>query len=399
MSVTEGKRTSSAATLTAPPRPSAGELVARAREMIPVLQERNVRCADARRLLPETLADFLAAGIHQIAKPVRFGGMGHDLDVVFDVAMELGRGCGSSGWLGSFMGGHSFEVGWFSEEAQAEYWSNPDALSATASAVVRFSRTEVDEGVVYDGRLKFASGIDYADWVIMSTAQETSLVPRSDFKIVDDWHVYGLRGTGSKSIEFDNIFIPKHRSVSNDLLARGASHGARLYDSPYYKLHRIMSQPYGILSPIIGMAQGVVDLFDARVRVRSDPHTRAPAFERPGNQSRFAESAAEVDLARRLVHANLDELAARGSAGLGNPSLEERARFRRDVAYATRLCVRAVDRLISAGDASALYEPTQIHRLAADVRAGALQFALAWDETAIQFSRVRWGYEPQTPLI
>jgi 3-hydroxy-9,10-secoandrosta-1,3,5(10)-triene-9,17-dione monooxygenase len=146
------------------------------------------------------------------------------------------------------------------------------------------------------------------------------------------------------------------------------------------------------------MAQGVVDAFAERALVRREPHTREPAFERPSTQLDFAEATAEVDGARRVlrkVHA--DELAISAAGGLA--PIEERARIRRDIAYANRLCVRAVDRLTSSGDSSALYDEHAVHRLARDARASALQFAIHWGETAVQYSRVCWGLEPQTMLI
>jgi alkylation response protein AidB-like acyl-CoA dehydrogenase len=380
-----------------PPTPD--ELFDRARALVPVVRGRSVRCEELRRLPEETVADFLAAGLHKVTGPLRFGGYGYDLDLTTEIAMEIGRGCGSSGWLASFYSAHSFEIGWFSEQGQAEYWStSPDVLSVTASAISRLEREDVDGGVVLSGHLRFSSGVDYADWVLLQTPKENCLVPRSDYTILDDWFVSGLRGTGSKSIAFDRIFVPDHRIATNEALAEGTTYGAFHYDSPYYKLHRILTQPTGILAPIIGMAQGVVDVFDERARTRKEPQTQLPARERPGTQRRFAESSAEVDLARLLLRRTLAECANWGSTGHA-PTMEERARNRRTIAYATKLCTRAVDRLVESGDSSAVYEVNSLHRLARDTRAGALQFVMAWDECAIQYSRVRWGLEPQTLVI
>jgi alkylation response protein AidB-like acyl-CoA dehydrogenase len=378
--------------------PTAAEVVRRASAMIPTLRERAPRCEELRRLPPETVEEFVAAGFHLVTKPKRLGGMGLGPDTVSEVAMEIGRGCGSSGWMSSFWGGHSFEVGWFSEQAQEEYWENPDALSSTASAIVTLDREPTRGGVRLSTRMKFSSGIDYADWVLLQTPQELCLVPKSDFSIDDDWYVSGLRGTGSKTVVLEDVFIPEHRIVANEDVWTGRTTGARLNDGPFYKLPRLQVQTWGIVAPVVGMAQGVVDVFDERVRTRRDPATQQPAFERPGNQLRFAESSAEVDLAREILRRNQRELAAIGGAG-DELSLEHRARVRRDQAYVTRLCITAVDRLVSAGDSSALYEVNQLHRLARDTRAGALQFALGWDENSIQYARVRWGLEPQTMLI
>ncbi len=380
------------------PQPSALDVISRAKAMVPTLRARGARCEELRRVPPETVDEFVAAGFHLITKPKRFGGMGLDIDTVSEVAMEIGRGCGSSGWMASFWGGHSFEIGWFSEQAQEEYWENPDALSSTVSAIVTLDRQPASNGVRLTARMKFSSGIDYADWILLQTPQEICLVPKSDYSIEDDWFVSGLRGTGSKSIALEDVFVPEHRVVANEDVWVGRTTGARIYTSPFYRLPRLQVQTWGIVAPVVGMAQGVVDVFDERVRTRRDPATQQPAFERPGNQLRFAESSAEVDLAREILRRNQRELAEVGRAG-DELSLEERARVRRDQAYVARLCTTAVDRLVSAGDSSALYEVNQLHRLARDTRAGALQFALAWDENSMQYSRVRWGLEPQTPLI
>jgi hypothetical protein len=50
-------------------------------------------------------------------------------------------------------------------------------------------------------------------------------------------------------------------------------------------------------------------------------------------------------------------------------------------------------------DSSALYNVNLLHRQARDVRAGSLQFVLHWEETAMAYSRIHWGLEPQTMLI
>ena len=41
------------------------------------------------------------------------------------------------------------------------------------------------------------------------------MLPRRDYQIDDNWHVAGLRGTGSKDIVVDDVFVPEHRSQSH----------------------------------------------------------------------------------------------------------------------------------------------------------------------------------------
>jgi alkylation response protein AidB-like acyl-CoA dehydrogenase len=382
-----------------PPTPD--ELVRRASALVPLLRERGSRCEELRQLPPETLEDFIDAGFVRSATPVRFGGYGYDPDVVCELGVQLGRGCGSSAWVGCFYPAHQYMVGWFGEEAQAEYWADgPDTLSATASAVRSLSQRPAKGGIRVSARIALSSGIDHSQWIIFHTSEATLLVPRADWRIEDDWFVAGLKGTGSKTVVVEDAFVPEHRILTHADAAAGDYPGASLYDSPWYRLKNPGPAllPSFILAPVIGMAQGIIEIFDERARSRTSSHTGEPAIERPTNQLWYAESSVEVDLARELLFRNLRSLAELGANG-GEIPTESRARFLRDSAYACRLCTRAADRLLASGDSGALFESKSLHRLARDLRAGALQYVLNWEEMAIQFARVQWGLKPQTMLI
>jgi 3-hydroxy-9,10-secoandrosta-1,3,5(10)-triene-9,17-dione monooxygenase len=379
-------------------RPSVAELVERAEALVPTLRERATLAEKLRRIPDETLRDFKDAGFVRMATPERFGGYGYDLADVVEVIQPFGRACGASAWMGCFWPTHQFMVGWYSEEAQAEYWADgPDTISSTAAAVVAWESEQVDGGIRVTGSHKLSSGIDHAEWVLMTSPNESCLVPRSDFEIVDDWHVSGLKGTGSKSIRYENIFIPSHRIITHEQFATDAHPGKEIYpDNPMYQISSppALVLPNMILASVIAMAGGVLDRFDQRVRTRRDTATMEPAMERQLVQHHFAESSVEHDIALMLLRRNLQELAKNS-----RPELLDRARMRRDTTYANHLCVRLVDRLTSTGDSSAIYDVNQIHRLARDVRTGALQVVLLWDEMAVQYSRVCWGMPPHTRLI
>ena len=54
------------------------------------------------------------------------------------------------------------------------------------------------------------------------------LVPKSDCRVIDDWHVLGLRGSGSKSVVIsDAVFVPEYRTVLYDDLVAGRALGRR----------------------------------------------------------------------------------------------------------------------------------------------------------------------------
>src|SRR6476659_6325800 len=100
------------------------ELVSRATTLVPRLRERAERTEQLRRLPEETLADFVDAGLMRIATPFRFGGTGLDVDAMYEVAAELGRGDGSAAWCYSILGNATWLIGQWPEQAQEEYFSS-----------------------------------------------------------------------------------------------------------------------------------------------------------------------------------------------------------------------------------------------------------------------------------
>jgi alkylation response protein AidB-like acyl-CoA dehydrogenase len=110
-------------------------------------------------------------------------------------------------------------------------------------------------------------------------------------------------------------------------------------------------------------------------------------------QLRIAESAAEVDAAEALWLSNAAALERLGpSAGPWPPLLL--AKMRRDLAYATMLCARAVDRLVAAVGAHGMLEDTPIQRAFRDVHAVANHGANNWDLMAVPYARERLGLPP-----
>ena len=77
--------------------PDPTEMIARARVLAPALRARSEAAEESRQCPAETIADFRAAGIPRIVQPHRYGGYGMDWDVLCEVAMELGAGCGAQG--------------------------------------------------------------------------------------------------------------------------------------------------------------------------------------------------------------------------------------------------------------------------------------------------------------
>jgi 3-hydroxy-9,10-secoandrosta-1,3,5(10)-triene-9,17-dione monooxygenase len=149
--------------------------------------------------------------------------------------------------------------------------------------------------------------------------------------------------------------------------------------------------PFTLASPVLGMAQGALDAFAEQVHARRTP-TGGTMADSVAYQLRLAESSAEVDSARLLMRHDCHEILDRAARGEIAAPLD-RARYRRDHAYMTRLCVRAIDRLFEAAGGHALYDDNPLQRFYRDAHAASHHTALVWDAPAEVYGRVALGLE------
>jgi 3-hydroxy-9,10-secoandrosta-1,3,5(10)-triene-9,17-dione monooxygenase len=366
------------------------ELLERASDLIPVLKSRAASVEAARQVPEQTAKDFIDSGLFRIATPERYGGHGHDIDLMFEVAMELGRGCGASGWCYSVWTIHNWMLGFWPLEAQDEYFANgPDTISSSSFAPSG-QLTAVDGGYLLNGRWGFSSGCDLGSWVMLGAMSDRGpcmvLLPRSDYEIVDTWFVSGLRGSGSKDIEVSNAFVPAYRV--GPTMASGAAHQAfELHGRASYRLPPMSLLSFSLCSPLVGMAQGMIDEFVSRSKARP------AAAESVALQMRLAESIAEVDGARRYIRSICSELLAEADS-TGAVSELQLARSRLTYGYVAKLCVQATTRLFQASGGHAIHNTEPLRRFHDDVIAASHHTALAWDPIAEAFGRVALGLPP-----
>lgn len=376
-------------------RPTAGELIGRAQELVPVLAERAAKTEELRRLPDETVRDLVDAGLIRVANPERYGGYGLDVETMFDIGWRLAQGCGATGWCYTVMQVHNWQMGVASEAAQEEYFASPDVLASSSFAPTG-NVERAEGGWRISGRWPFSSGVDHAAWVLLGGLDERMggefllLVPRSDVDILDDWFASGLKGTGSKSVVIDDpVFVPDYRGFSMTGSDRGPWRHWHRRGSYGVPMRSIVS--FCLATPVVGIAQGAVDEFAARTKTRMSRGRRAAEYA--GFQFRIAESAAQAEAAATILRADLCEQTARGTCGDTFSDLD-RARYRRNHAYVTKLAVAAVNRLFDAAGARGLLDPSLLARMHRDVNAGSHQMALGWDDHAELYGRVRLGLEP-----
>ncbi len=208
--------------MTATSIPTRTELVRRASEIVPILQEHASWNEQHRRLHDDSLQALERAGVFRLRAPKRYGGYEADARTLVEVLAELGQGDGSTAWVAWVLASNTWLVGLFPDAVQDEVFANPDArVSGTLAPTGKIEPQ--DGGFVLNGQWHFRSGSLHSQWSVMSAMSMTPerepapvavLVPTKKLEVIDDWDTTGLRGTGSVSSVAKEIFVPAAYVVS-----------------------------------------------------------------------------------------------------------------------------------------------------------------------------------------
>jgi 3-hydroxy-9,10-secoandrosta-1,3,5(10)-triene-9,17-dione monooxygenase len=388
--------------------PTAAELIARAKALAPKLRERAVKAERDRNIPKESVEEYIGAGLIHTLQPKRWGGYEHDHEVMFDIAIELGKStCGSSAWCLNYLGDHAAILAHFPDEAQYDVWSRNKAACIATSAAPTGKAAVVPGGYRLDGRWSWCSGLSHSQWIMIGGLvfrpgedhpdMRLFLVPVSEGKQDDTWYCAGLRGSGSITSVLDGVFVPEHRSVSFAPLRDACSPGSKVNTNPIYRTPFIAVHTYALLGPALGLARGAYADFTQWTRNRYLTYTQLAIAQHVPVQIRLAEIAAQIDTAELLARRCFTTARA-NYTGL---SLEARTLLRRDWTYAMKVLRDAMDALVKISGSSGLMEDNPVQRCWRDVHAISSHVVMNWDVPAENFGRMEFGLplNPAYPMF
>jgi 3-hydroxy-9,10-secoandrosta-1,3,5(10)-triene-9,17-dione monooxygenase len=372
------------------------EAVACAEELAPRIRARVADAERLRRLPDETVSDLLASGLCLLLVPRSVGGSELNYDTVLDVTCALGSACPSTGWVYCLWTAHLWLIAQLPEHLQRAVFESPRPLVSSVVNTVG-TPTIVDGGYRWTGRGFFSSGVDHCAWLTpamnVPRADGTVercwfLLRRSDITIKDDWYTVGLKGTGSKTIEVEDVFVPDENILWVKDLSAGRSPGAMLHRGVLYQaaIDFVYSLPVGM--PVVGVARGFVAAYQERVRARIAGSNAVLAREAMHTLPRLAQASTEVEAAYALLRHVVQRYCFAPASAFDDL---DRARCRGDTSYAAQMCRRAVNSLFESSGGSSLYDSSDLQRLWRDSNAAAAHHGLTWDVRGPELGRALVG--------
>ncbi len=143
---------------------------------------------------------------------------------------------------------------------------------------------------------------------------------RSQAKIIDDWHVLGLRGTGSDSYSVEDLFIPDAHAPARDV------DDERREQGPIYPIGSTLLYASGFCSVTVGIARRMLDTY---VTVARGRHSRSSPMAMINNhaiQREMAVLEARLSAVRAFLHEAVGQVY--DASGRGTLDVDLRMRLR-----------------------------------------------------------------------
>jgi alkylation response protein AidB-like acyl-CoA dehydrogenase len=335
---------------------------------------------EARRALtPEVVAALHDAGLFRMLIPRSLGG--HELPPVdyVEAIEEIAAADASTAWCVAQMSVASTMSSCLQPDAAREIFAtNPRALLAMGPSSPSGRAVAVPNGYQVTGTWQFASGSRHASWmaahcpVFESDGRprlddngmpvERSLIfSKTDARMIDVWHVIGLKGTGSDSYTVTDLFVPSTRTMT----AFGRNPAEKRERGPLYRFTVFQLFGASFASIALGIARTTLEAFVELSKSKTPYGAKILLRDNAVIQSQIGLAQSQIASARVFLHQALAEMWQ--DAQGGETTIEKRIQLRMASTHATHQAKQVVDAAYHAAGATAIFEGNPFERRFRDV--------------------------------
>ena len=383
------------------------DVVAAAKSLIPALRERAKETEEIRRIPEATINELKEMSLFKMLRPKRYGGLETTMREYSEAVVEISKGCGSTGWIVALCAIRELMVAEsFGEETHEEIFgkNEDDVLFAGVYEPRKCIAKKVEGGyMIEEGFWMFCSGSLHATWGYFGMPilneegkmvdQVLMTLPFNEMEIMDDWHVMGLKGTGSNSVKMNNVFIPEHRCTSFVKALDGNFESAHLRDIPLYHTALFPALILSLGLPGVGMLRSAMEFFKQGLPNRRAAHMGVEFIkDAASTHAVLAEAELKIETAEMFFFKVADDLdaSAQTKEYMGRHA---RVKTLADIGYANQLLKEAMDLLMSASGSGFAYNGHPMQRILLDFLVLHSHRSLSPIITKENFGRVLSGLE------
>lgn len=289
------------------------------RGLLPAVAEAAPRIEAERRVPEPLLTRLMEAGLYKMFVRRGLGGLQvHPLTMMQAVEWIAGQDA-STAWNLCQNAVTGLSSAYLVPAVAQDVFGGPRAVLAWGPAAGPCKAVKDNGGYRVTGRWSFASGMRHASWLGAqcpivdeqgaavrdakgTPLARTMLIPYAKARVVDDWHVIGLRGTASDTFEVADLHVPHPYSLVRDDPA------ARQDESLLYRFTTLNLFACGFGSIALGVARSLLDAFIQLATEKVPRADKATMRENASIQSQVGQAEAQWRSARMFLRGTFEEI-------------------------------------------------------------------------------------------
>ncbi|MEH7112503.1 hypothetical protein V7124_08970 [Neobacillus niacini] len=397
----------------APPEPDLKpeQMVQRARNLIPYLREQGPIMEKNRRISDEVNRRIIDNGFYRMLQPRVFGGYEMDLRQYVDVIIEISRGDTSVGWVTSFNAGHAIFAAQLPLEGQIKLFGEDGDFRAPVVTNPFGKAKKVEGGYLVSGNWNYSSGAEVSNWLGVYTVVESDsgdskpsdvllcFIRDTEYKIVDNWHVLGMKGTGSKQSVATDVFVPEEMVFSlNTLSKEFKSPGHEVHENPFYRTPTRPILGTQLSAVTVGVAHAALDAF---IDYAENKHAPFPPFpilkEERKAQDALGRAIGKLEAAKACLYSLADRQMKRCErVGTDDKFTEDEVVM--DIVLTQNvvsLCVETINIVFDTAGSSGAREGSLLEKVFRDINMIRTHYYADHTRTAANMGAIAFGLKPR----
>jgi alkylation response protein AidB-like acyl-CoA dehydrogenase len=356
------------------------ELMHRARALAALLTAAAPEIESKRELTPDVLDALHPAGLFRMLLPRSLGGHEAPAPVYLEVIEELARADASTAWCIGQTSVCSTIAASLEHEVAAEIFKDSRAVLAWGPLGRSSKAIRTKEGFRVSGTWHYASGSRHATWLgghchvfDENTApaldaegkplEITAIFPKERALFTDDWHVMGLKGTGSNSYAVTDLFVPGEFCVTSF----GRNPAERREHGPLYRFTVFQLFGASFAAVALGIARATLDAFVELAKGKTPTGKQTVLRDNAVVQSQIGVAESQLCAARVFLSHAIRQMWQ--GAQRGNITTEQRVELRMASAHASQQARVVVDMAHYAAGGTAIFENNAFERRFRDMHA------------------------------
>lgn len=353
-------------------------LLEAARKLAPMVREYADE-SERTRQMPHPLYEAIAdTGIFRMSAPRDVGGYEVDLPTHVRIIEILAEADVSTAWAVN----QGSTYGWYGSRmnpagARAIWTDTPRATVANSPAPTG-KAVVVPGGYRVTAKQGFSTGSTYAPWIAAhATVYENGevrkrngipetrycLTPRAQVKIHDTWKTRGMRGTGTQTIEVQEVFVPEERTV---LSAANLPSAPQVCGGVRYKIPLTLNFAMGDTMAAIALARHCMTAFCELAGAKAPRHMQGLLRDQAISQFAVGETEGMLRAARSFMIEAVEELWD-DVVKNGVTSMDKRVHARLASIHGIRAATQVIERLYPLCGGDSIFEGGLIQRCFQDI--------------------------------